>query len=189
MKTKSSIKLWAAAIALPITIFLLMAASSKAASVVAHVTVVAPPPTKVLASVECDPDLINLRSNVGYVTCYITLKDANVSRILPNVTLSVLGKPGFVIAEAKPQTVSDYDHDRKLERMVRFNMNAVQKILSKSPFKGTATIAINGTVDGRPFSATDEVRVISPSDRNRPNFEDRIWQIWHHLRHMFKRYD
>ena len=111
------------------------------------------------ATVDFDPDTLNLKSKGQWVTVYIELPVGHgydVSMI--NLTSVMLN--GQVQAEIKPIAIGDYDGDGIPDLMVKFNRTAVQSILNVGD---DVEITISGTlIDGRLFEDKDTIQVILP---------------------------
>ncbi len=106
------------------------------------------------AVVALDPGTLNLASNGNWITCYIELpKDGSgmtydVSTIDgASVTLSysnteihacTTGDQGWATTTANADNVADFDGDGVLERMVKFDRAAVQRLVQ--PLEATVTI-------------------------------------------------
>jgi hypothetical protein len=116
------------------------------------------------ATVDCDPDTLNQKSQGKWITCYIELpfghdpRYIDASTILLNDVLApeLNEKYGFVKSETS--YIMDHDGDGVLERMVKFNRSEVQQLLS---IGDSVPLTITGKLfDGTEFAGTDEVRVI-----------------------------
>jgi hypothetical protein len=109
------------------------------------------------ATVDFEPDTLNLKSKGTWVTVYIELPVGhgyNVNMI--NLTSIILN--GQVQAEIKPIAISDYDGDGIQDLMVKFNRAAVQAILQVS---NQVEITISGKlIDNRLFEGIDIIRVM-----------------------------
>jgi hypothetical protein len=123
-------------------------------------------PLTVGATIDIDPDTLNLKSEGEWITCYIELpesydvNDINVSTILLNDTVPV---------ELHPTGIGDYDSDGILDLMVKFDRNEVilyilanvnmTKLIEERFMTTTLTIAgyLN---DGTLFLGNDSVRII-----------------------------
>jgi len=121
--------------------------------------------TPVPATIDVDPDTLNLKSRGKWITCYIELpegydvNDINVSTILLNDTIP---------AEAKPMAIGDHDNDTVPDLMVKFNRTMVSEfILSKGIKYGNVTLTLAGQLyDGTPFEGADIIMVRMPGDVN-----------------------
>jgi chitodextrinase len=118
------------------------------------------------ATIDCDPDTLNLKSNGEWITCYIELPSGYDVRQIDGSTVSLngipayLGKEGWAKAEANESNIMDHDGDGILERMVKFDRNQVQAILNP----GTAVLTLTGKVFYNlglaDFEGKDTIRVI-----------------------------
>lgn len=108
------------------------------------------------ATIDFNPDTLNLKSNGTWVTAYIELPVGhgyNVSMI----DLESLWLNGEVQAEAKPNEIDDYDGDGIPDLMVKFNRAAVQNILEVGE---EVELTISGAlIDGRLFEGKDTIVV------------------------------
>jgi hypothetical protein len=109
---------------------------------------------RVPASVNVDPDVINVKSRGRFVTCYIELAegylayDVEISSILLNDSLP---------AETSPFEVGDYDLDGVADLMVKFDRQSVQDLL---PVAEYVEFKVSGSLaDGTPFEGTDRIWV------------------------------
>jgi len=111
------------------------------------------------ATIDFDPDTLNLKSKGRWVTAYIELPVGhgyNVSMI----DLESLWLNGQVQAEAKPIEIGDYDGDGIPDLMVKFNRKSVQNILEVGE---EVKITISGKLTYcRPFEGKDTIKVILP---------------------------
>jgi hypothetical protein len=111
------------------------------------------------ATVDFNPDTLNLKSKGDWVTVYIELPIGHgydVSMI--NLTTVMLN--GQIYAEAKPFAIGDHDSDGIPDLMVKFNRTTVQAILQVGD---QIKISISGKLtDGRPFEGKDTIQVILP---------------------------
>lgn len=123
----------------------------------------APFPT-ITATIDIDPDTLNVKSNGQWITCYIELpegydvSDIDVNSILLNDTIPV-------DVEA-PITVGDYDLDNIPDLVVKFDRATMIQWLNTNDY-GEDTgkyyevnLTITGTVAGTQFSGTDRVKVL-----------------------------
>jgi len=115
------------------------------------------PPFHVLisATVDIDPDTLNLKSKGEWITCYIELPEGyDVNDI--DVGTVVLN--GAVPAEPKPTEVGDNDHDGVPDLMVKFDRSSVQDILEPGD---EVEITVTGELTDRTlFEGSDTIRVI-----------------------------
>jgi hypothetical protein len=115
------------------------------------------------ASVDVDPDTLNLRSKGRWVTAFIELPEGydvvgiNVSTIMLN---------GTVPAEVSPTSIGDYDNDGIPDLMVKFNRTAVSELmLSQGIRYGNVTLTVTGRLyDGIMLEGSDTIRVRMPGD-------------------------
>lgn len=100
------------------------------------------------AAINCDPNTLNLKSNGQWITCYIELPESydvwqiDGSTIYLNKAPAYLGKEGWATAKSNESNIKDYDNDGTLERMVKFDREAIQKILKE----GEQTLTLTGKV-------------------------------------------
>ena len=107
------------------------------------------------ATIDFDPDTLNLRSRDRSVTVYIELPPGyDVSQI----DISSISLNGTIPALTKPIEVGDYDSDGIPDLMVKFDGAAVKGILTPG---GQVEITITGEVAGIGFDGSDTIRVIS----------------------------
>ena len=108
------------------------------------------------ASVDIEPDTLNLKSNGKWITGYIELpegysvKDIDVSTILLNNTVPAL---------EKPVNIGDYDNDGILDLMIKFDRSMVMKIVK--PGQQWITFEVSGMVQGIHFKGFDTIKIIS----------------------------
>jgi hypothetical protein len=127
--------------------------------------------SEMLATVDIDPDTLNLGSRGRFVTAYIELEDADVRDIdastirLNDVVSPVLDERyGFVTSEES--YIIDHDNDGIMERMVKFWRPEVQQILDLGL---SVTIVVTGQLfDWTSFKGTDAIRAINPESLTKP---------------------
>jgi len=129
-------------------------------------------PEEISATVDIDPDTLNLKSNGEFVTAYIELPaGCDVAEIdLSTVQLEGISaitdtQYGFVTDHAS--YLVDHDGDGILERMVKFDRIVVRDALTGMIDYGEGvkfydlTLTVTGElVDGTPFEGTDAIVVI-----------------------------
>jgi parallel beta-helix repeat protein len=119
------------------------------------------------ATIDIDPDTLNLRSRGKWITCYIELPEGyNVSDI--DVTSVMLNDT--VPVYPKTHTIGDYDEDGIPDLMVKSDRaevidyimaNVNMTKLLEEKFK-TVTLTITGKLDdGTPFQGNTKIRIIA----------------------------
>ena len=118
----------------------------------------------ILATVNIDPDTLNLGSKGKWITCYIELpapydvRNIDGASVTLNGVAAYLGKEGWAKAEANGSNIVDSDADGILERMVKFSRSQVQAILQP----GQVLLTVSGELnDGSLLEGTDTIRVIA----------------------------
>jgi hypothetical protein len=106
------------------------------------------------ATIDLDPNTINLKSKGNYVTDYIELPEGYDAK---EIDISSVRLNGTVPALAKPTAIGDYDKDGKPDLMVKFDRAAVQQILAVGD---QVEVTISGKVLGIDFEGSDIVKVI-----------------------------
>ena len=107
------------------------------------------------ATIDIDPDTLNLKNNGKWITAYIELPEGYS---VPDINVSTILLNGTIYAELKPAEIGDYDEDGIPDRMVKFNRSAIQNILEVGD---EVEITITGELyDGTPFEGSDTIRVI-----------------------------
>lgn len=110
------------------------------------------------ASIDVEPDTLNLGSKGKWITCYVELPEgydvADINAL--TVTLN-----GTVPAELAPTAIGDYDNDGVPDLMVKFNRTAVvQYVVSQGVEYANVTMTVSGQLkDGTSFQGSDVVRV------------------------------
>lgn len=108
------------------------------------------------ATIDFDPDVLNLNQKGRYVTAYIELPlGYNVTQI----DVSSISLTGTVPAFTKPTEIGDYDKDSIPDLMVKFHRAAAQAVLAVGE---EVEVTITGEVAGIGFEGNDTIRVISP---------------------------
>jgi len=129
------------------------------------------------ASIDLDPDTLNLASKGRYVTCYIELPlDYSVDKIegstvaLSEADTSILAcqfAQCNTVSEGTESNTSDRDGDGFCEYMVKFDRAAVQAALAGKD--GSTTLTVTGQLnDGLAFQGTDTIQVVNePGKQNK----------------------
>ena len=130
-------------------------------------------PTKIAATVDVDPDTLNLKSKGEWLTGYVELpegydvNDIDTSTILLNGTVS---------AEERPTGVGDEDNDGVPDLMVKFDRaNVKSYILANIDVAAlyqersmNITLTVTGNLnDGTLFEGTDTIRIMMPGTSRR----------------------
>jgi hypothetical protein len=107
------------------------------------------------ATIDFDPNTLNLKSKGKWVTVYIELPE---SYDVACIDLSSVMLNDSVPAEERPIKIDDYDSDDIPDLMVKFDRASVQDILSTGE---EVEITVTGKLtDGTLFSGIDTIRVI-----------------------------
>jgi hypothetical protein len=115
------------------------------------------------ATVDIDPDTLNLNSSGKWITTYIELP---AGHDVSGIDVSTVTLNGVVSAEQRPTAIGDHDHDNVPDLMVKFSRSAVQSMLSP----GEVELTVAGKWNGELFSGSDVIRVIGHGRGNRFGF-------------------
>jgi parallel beta-helix repeat protein len=119
----------------------------------------------IAATIDIDPDTLNLKNEGQRVTCYIELpesynvSDIDVSSILLNDTIPV--------DDGVPTEIGDYDSDGIPDLMVQFNRTELtaQIYHVSGIIYGNVTLTITGQLtDETPFESSDNIKVLFGGD-------------------------
>lgn len=130
----------------------------------------------ILATIDFNPNTLNLKSKGNYVTAYIELpKDYDVSKI--DVSSVKLNMNSVVPALLKPTALGDYDKDGIQDLMVKFDRQEVQEVIDNlhiwdsygfgygpGPGKIAVPLTVSGMVGDLPFEGRDEVMVMNTDE-------------------------
>jgi hypothetical protein len=106
------------------------------------------------ATIDIDPDTLNLNSKGNWITAYIELPEGyDVSEI----DVSTIKLNNKIEAELKPTEIGDYDEDNIPDMMVKFDRKAVHGILVPAD---EVQLTVTGKVAGVDFEGSDTIRVI-----------------------------
>lgn len=119
----------------------------------------------IAASIDVDPDTLNLKSNGQWIAVYIELpEDYNVTNIdVDSIVLNVEGQD-FAVDPAASTAVGDYDSDGSSDLMVKFDRVAVRNHLGVVDIDDgdkfyDMTLTVTGMVAGTPFEGSDTITV------------------------------
>jgi hypothetical protein len=116
-------------------------------------------PAAVRATVDLDPNTLNLKGRGKYVACYVELPegfdptDIDVSTVMLNAAIP---------AELSPTSVGDYDGDGIPDRMMKFSREDLIDLVGDDRGDGFEVTVSGELMDGTEFSGTDVIRVINP---------------------------
>jgi len=133
-----------------------------------------PTPPFVTASINIDPDALNLESKGQWITAYLQLpegynpKDIDASTIFLNGTNSPVLDPKYGFVTNSSESLVDYNNDGILERMVKFDRATVESfIYDQGITYGNVALTITGRLfDGTSFEGTDVISVNYGGDVN-----------------------
>jgi predicted secreted protein len=122
-------------------------------------------PEEVTATVDIDPNTLNLKSKGQWITCYIELPkgydvhDINITSIKLNDTISVV---------SKPTNIGDYNHNGVPDLMVKFDREAASNLIlanwKPNSRSETITLTLTGMLnDGIPFRGSNTITAMLPS--------------------------
>ena len=121
-------------------------------------------PVPPIATVDIDPDTLNLKSKGKWITCYVELpkgydvSDIDRATILLNGTIPVAS---FWVDKPLESVIGDYDNDNISDLMVKFSRKALIECLKTQGITGVeVTLKITGEANGISFEATDTIKVI-----------------------------
>ncbi|MCK4365671.1 MAG: hypothetical protein KAW45_06445 [Thermoplasmatales archaeon] len=107
------------------------------------------------ATIDIDPDTLNLNSSGKWITCYIELPDGYD---VTDIDISTILLNDVVPAENHPTNIGDHDNDGIPDLMVKFDRQDVIDILEVGE---SVEIKITGElVDGIRFEGVDYIKVI-----------------------------
>jgi len=118
----------------------------------------------IAATVNIDPDTLNLGSKGKWITAYIQLPEGygaaeiNATTILLNGTISPVLDPKYGFVTNSGEYLIDHNNDGILERMVKFDREQAIAMLGE----GQATLTITGTVNSALFEGSDAINVVYP---------------------------
>jgi hypothetical protein len=125
-------------------------------------------PSLIQATIDIDPDTLNLKSKGRWITCYIELPEGyNVSEI----DVSTILLNDTIPAEAHPTGIGDEDEDGIPDLMVKFDRASVIDLIKDNidwsspektePLTYKITLTVTGALyDGTLFKGSDVARVL-----------------------------
>lgn len=131
-----------------------------------------PAPSVITATIDIDPDTLNLKSKGKWITCYIeppedyNISDVDRTTILLNDTIPV---DSFWLDKPLESVIGDYDSDTIPDLMVKFDRAEVISYIVESlgfePMNfSEAALTVSGQLyDGTPFEGSDIIRVTMPT--------------------------
>lgn len=114
------------------------------------------------ATVDFDPDTLNLKGKGKWITVYIELPegydvyDININTVVLNGEVPAESDPKYGFVRDPAGRIGDYDDDGTPDCMVKFDRSAVQGILGVGD---AVEITVTGQVAGTPFEGSDIIRV------------------------------
>ena len=120
------------------------------------------------ATVDIDPDTLNLKSRGKWITAYIELPEGYDVADIDITTVELRFGGESVKAELWPTEIGDYDGDEAPDLMVKFDRQAVQGIVSE----GNVELTVTGELSSGPvemcFEGSDTIRAIMPGQGKGP---------------------
>ncbi len=127
----------------------------------------------VIATLDIDPDRLNLKSKGQWITAYIQLpegysaEDIDAATILLNDTIAPVLDPKYDFVTNSSEYLTDQDNDGIIERMVKFSRAEVAEYITSvlGVEYGNVNLAITGELhDGTQFEGTCTIKVLFPGD-------------------------
>jgi len=124
-----------------------------------------PSPPVVTATIDIDPDTLNLRSKGKWITAYIELPDGYK---VSDIDVSILMLNDVVQAEPGHTAIGDHDSDGIPDLTVKFDRRAViSHIYNQRIRYGNVNLTVTGKLnDGTLFEGSDGIKVIFPDLNN-----------------------
>ncbi|UCD85310.1 MAG: PD40 domain-containing protein [Deltaproteobacteria bacterium] len=114
------------------------------------------PPAVIEATIDIDPDTLNLKSHGKWITVYVELPEGYD---VNDIDISTVLLEDAIPAESHPTEVGDSDGDGIADLMVKFDRTAVEAILRPA---GEVELVVTGELnDGTEFEGSDIIRVIN----------------------------
>ncbi|MBW2021145.1 MAG: RHS domain-containing protein [Deltaproteobacteria bacterium] len=113
------------------------------------------------ATIDIDPDTLNINSKGRWITCYIELPEAYD---VADIDVSTVVLEGSVYAKPCPTNVGDHDKDGIADLLVKFDRSEVGSLLEPGE---EVTVTIDGEVEGILFAGEDTIRVIDKGKKEK----------------------
>jgi len=107
------------------------------------------------ATIDIDPDTLNLKSRGNSITCYIELPE---SYVVGDIVIESVILEETISAEASRTEIGDYDQDSITDLMVKFDRQGLIEYLDGTT--GQVQLTVRGEVGGIPFEGSDTITVI-----------------------------
>lgn len=126
-----------------------------------------PIPPIITATLDIDPDTLNLRSKGKWIIAYIQLskgynpEEIDATTILLNETIQPVLDPKYDFVTNSSEYLVDHNNDGIIERMVKFNRTEVESFISSQGIGwGKVPLTVTGELfDGTSFEGTDIIFV------------------------------
>ncbi|MBN2464939.1 hypothetical protein JXD38_04875 [candidate division WOR-3 bacterium] len=123
------------------------------------------------ATVDFDPDMLNLKSRGSWVTCYVELPCGYSVRDVELATVAISQINGQPLVpplyREGPTGIGDYDHDEIPDLMVKFDRQELIAILGGMGIKGGDHVeltVIGNLIAGRTFAGSDLIGIVETGD-------------------------
>ncbi|HEY0788177.1 MAG TPA: hypothetical protein VGE86_05995, partial [Thermoanaerobaculia bacterium] len=114
------------------------------------------------ATVDLDPDTLNLWSSGRYVTATIEVENGGAASIDPGTLALRWADMSVPSSLAFPPRIGDADGDGQADVLAKFDRDAVEAMLGGVP-SGATTLKVTWLfTDGSPGSATGVIRLLNP---------------------------
>jgi len=115
------------------------------------------------ATIDVDPDTVNLKSKGKYITCYIELPEGFTAEDIVIETVKLSVNENEIEAELFPTGLNDYNDNNITDLMVKFNRENFYSVVDIP----VAEIMVSGDlITGESFQGTDTVLVIEKGNEH-----------------------
>jgi signal peptidase len=130
------------------------------------------PPEVIEATIDIDPDTLNLKSEGKFVTVYIELPSSYNVTDINRTTIKMYNTTGsYISALDFPYEIGDYDNDEIQDLMVKFSREEV-KTLVPAEVVENKTLTIKGMLfSGIRFEGSDTIKVLPESSESKNSTE------------------